>query len=216
LAGLVPHNDIDGAWPGLRLLSVSAKPFALRFSGEMKLSDGSRGFGVSDDKNGITYVQRIGTEWNGFRVAAFEPRGDNPDSLILLENLLENALGEPRPSTTNSLNNWRDCFRAARRAFGQSHKSGRDPSVLVYQRGSTTIRLIRGQTVEYVEYTARITSVATGMTFSVKDSETFCVGTTLFTLAEIDPKAVRVRVTSSDAPEGIWLEEEKNDIAHSS
>lgn len=212
LAGLVPFNDSDGAWPGLRLLSISAKPFALRFSGEMKLSDGSRGFGVTDEKNGITYIQRIGSEWNGFRVTAFEQTGDDPDNSILVENLLDNARSEVRPSKTNLLNNWRDCLRALRSLIESDSAS----SVLVYQRGSKTIRLICGQVVEHVEYTARITSVATGMTFSVRESETFCVETKQFTLAEIDPKTMRVRVTSSDAPEGIWLEEEKNDIAHSS
>jgi hypothetical protein len=60
-----------------------------------------------------------------------------------------------------------------------------------------------------VEYSARIKVLSTGVELSVKESETFTVADILFTVAEIDPKAVRVRITTGDTPDGKWFEMEK-------
>ena len=172
----VRHSEDPGTseWPDLRLVSISPKQFLLRFDSASKAPDGGDRFGVSDEKNGRAYFQKIGGEWNGFKIVAFEPKIQKPAA----------PAGAP----------------------------ARDVSILVYQRGDKTIRLVRGEAVPYVEHIATVKIVSTGREAEVKESDSFNVATTLFTVAAIDPKAGRVRITTAASPTGKWIELSQKDV----
>ncbi len=160
-------------WPELRLVSIRANPFRLKFKSVIKLPDGSLRFSINGRGDRRTYFRKIGEEWKGFTILKYEEKAEQSEP------------GGVRPPV--------------------------DRSVLVLQRGNRTIRLVKGQPVTFVEYSAQLLLMPDNTEITLTEGAEFLVREVGLRMEQIDPENVRVQIVHVESGSAKWIERDNED-----